>query len=227
MNSAWLIPPLNTRLRWQKIKMKKINALSVLIFLLMVAQPALLKAQDSSKIFFTTSIGLLKPVSSFSNAYQNSLALNSGVEYRVGKYYFAQFVLDFNAVKYSQQVKDERSAYLFQNTSSSVLLAGFNFGRNFSLIHSGKLFLSTYAGAGYANIGEPRLIADNMNGIINQEVKRMSGIFKRAGARIALKTQSKLLQTIYFDASLWSANIVVQNSRPKAFSFLVGTRFGF
>ncbi len=185
------------------------------------------KAQDTSKIFFTTSVGLLNPVSSFSNAYQNSLALNSGIEYRFSKHYFAQFVLDFNAVKYSQQVKDGSSAYLFQKTSSSVFLAGFNLGRNFPLTASGKLFASPYAGIGYANIGEPRLMVDNANSVINQQVTRMQGIFGRAGARLAYNTKSKILQTLYVDASYWAANINVQQSRPKAFSFLIGTRFGF
>lgn len=193
----------------------------------MIVVPASIKAQDTSKIFFTTAVGILNPVSSFSNAYKNSLALNSGVEYRFSKRYFVQFVLDFNAVKYSQQVKDGSSTFLFQNTSSSVFLAGFNVGRNFPLIASGKLFTSPYVGAGYANIGEPRLIVNNSTGIINQEVTRMQGIFGRGGARIAYNTKSKVLQTLYFDASYWTANIIVQQSKPKAFSFLVGTRLGF
>lgn len=195
------------------------------MFIICMAVPG--KAQDTSKVFFTTSVGLLNPVSSFSNAYQNSLALNSGIEYRFSKDYFAQLVLDFNAVKYSQQVKDASSAYLFQKTSSSVFLAGINVGRNFPLIPSGKLFVSPYAGIGYANIGEPRLMVDNANNIINQQVTRMQGIFGRAGSRLAYNTKSKILQTIYVDGSYWSANINVQQSRPKAFSFLIGTRFGF
>lgn len=201
------------------------TVLSLSLFLGCIIQSA--KAQDTSKIFFTTSVGLLKPVSTFSQAYKNSLALNSGVEYKFSKRYFAQFVLDFNAVKYSQQVRDGSSAFLFQNTSSSVFLAGFNIGRNFPLSSSGRLFTSPYVGLGYANIGEPRLMVDNALGIISQEVSRMSGIFGRAGARLAYNTNSKILQTLYLDASYWSANIRVQESRPKAFSFLIGTRIGF
>ncbi len=223
---VWLIPQLNTRQPWQKINMKKLNAISIIIFLCIIL-PASIKAQDTSKIFFTTAIGLLHPVSSFSNAYKNSLALNSGVEYKFSRHYFVQFVLDFNAVKYSQKIKDNNSSYLFQNTSSSVFLAGFNVGRNFPLTASGKLFASPYVGAGYANIGEPRLVVNNSSGIINQQVTRMQGIFGRAGARLAYNTKSKILQTLYVDASYWSANIVVQQSRPKAFSFLIGTRLGF
>ncbi|MBC7935171.1 MAG: hypothetical protein H7Y86_07415 [Rhizobacter sp.] len=207
--------------------MKKLNVCRLLLPFCFICFYTSVKAQDTTKIFFTTSVGLLNPVSSFSNAYQNSLALNSGIEYRFSKHYFAQFVLDFNAVKYSQQVKDGSSVYLFQNTSSSVFLAGINVGRNIPLIPSGKLFCSPYVGAGYVNIGEPRLSVDVRNGIINQEVTRMKGIFARGGTRLAYNTESKILQTIYVDVSYWSANINVQDSRPKAFSFLIGTRFGF
>jgi len=184
-------------------------------------------AQDSSKLYFTTSAGLFSPVSSFSKAYRNSLALNSGIEYRFSKHYFAQFVLDFNTVKYDQQIKDANSSYLFQHTNSSVFLAGLNAGRNIPISRSGDLFLSPYIGFGYANIGEPRLIVDNNIGIIEQEVTRMQGIFARQGLRIAYRTKSKVLQTLYVDASFFSANVHVQDSRPRAISLLAGTRFGF
>jgi hypothetical protein len=207
--------------------MKKLIGCRLLLPLLLLSFTALVKAQDTSKIFFTTSAGLLNPVSSFSNAYKNSLALNSGIEYKFSKYYFAQFVLDFNAVKYNQQVKDVSSAFLFRETNSAVFLAGFNVGRNFPLTPSGKLFASVYAGIGYANVGEPRLVVDNVHGIIKQQVTRMQGVFERAGARLAYNTKSKVLQTLYIDMYYWSAGIRVQNSRPKAFSFLIGTRFGF
>ncbi len=171
------------------------------------------------KIFFTTFVGLLNPVSSFAIAYQNSLALNSNIEFRFSIHYVAQFVLDFYAVKYSQRVKDASSAYLFQKTSSSVFFAGFNVGRNFPLIPSCKFFASPYVGIGYANVGELRLVVDNTNCIINQHVARMQGMFERAGAWLAYNTKSKVLQTIYIDASYLSENINVQDSRPKAFSF--------
>lgn len=207
--------------------MKKLNFCRLTLTFCFICSCSLVQAQDTSKIFFTTAVGLLKPVSSFSNAYQNSLALNSGIEYKFSKHYFAQFVLDFNAVKYNQQIKDVRSDYLFQNTSSSVFLAGINLGRNFPLISSGKLFVSPYIGAGYANIGEPRLSVDLTGGVIKQEVTRMQGIFYRGGARLGYNTNSKILQTLYTDVSYWSANINVQESKPKAFSFLIGTRFGF
>lgn len=184
-------------------------------------------AQDSSRIFFTSSVGLLAPVSNFSNAYQRSLALNSGIEYQLKKNYFVQFILDFNAVKYNQQVKDINSNYLFQNTNSSVLLAGLNLGKNIYFNHTKKIFASPYFGIGYANIGEPRLTVDNDKGIISQNVTRMQGLYARGGLRLLYQTKSKILQTIFIDPSYWSANITVQESTAQAFSFLVGTRIGF
>lgn len=222
----WLIQLLNTR--HQSINnMKRSTTFITVLYLLLNCAPSSVKAQDSSKIFFTTAVGLLHPVANFSNSYKNSLALNSGIEYKISRQYFAQFVLDFNAVNYSQQVKDASSVFLFQQTSSSVFLAGFNLGRNIPLISSRKIFVSPYVGIGYANIGEPRLVVDNANGIINQQVTRMQGVFGRGGARFGYNTKSKILQTIYIDASYWTANITVQKSKPQAFSFLIGTRVGF
>lgn len=184
-------------------------------------------AQDSSRIFFTSSVGLLVPTSNFSNAYQQSLALNSGIEYKLKKEYFVQFILDFNAVKYSQQIKDKNSSFLFQDTNSSVLLAGFNFGKNISLIQSKKIFTSLYLGIGYVNIGEPRLTVDSNRGIISQNVTRMQGLYARGGFRVLYQTKSKILQTIFIDPSYWTSNVDVQQSTAQAFSFLVGTRIGF
>lgn len=200
------------------------HLLLVLAFLL--GSTSFIKAQDTSHYFFTTAVGLFTPVSDFSKAYENSLAFNSGFEYQFSKHYFAQFVLDFNAVKYNQQVKDINSAYLFQHTNSSIFLAGLNLGRNISVSKSGKLFASPYVGFGYANVGEPRLSLKNSS-VIEQVVTRMTGIYTKQGVRLGYSTSSKILQTLYIDVAYLSAYIHVQNSSPKAFSFLVGTRFGF
>ncbi len=184
-------------------------------------------AQDSSKIYFTTAAGVFVPKSLFANAYQNSLALNSGIECRGTKNYFVQFVLDFNAVKYNQQVKDANSNYLFQHTNSAVFLAGINLGRNIAIVTSNKVFISPYVGIGYTNIGEPRLMVNTATGIVLQEVTRMQGVYLKEGLRLGYNTKSKVLQTLYIDAAFWSANIEVQNSKPRALSLLVGTRVGF
>ncbi|WP_462254463.1 hypothetical protein [Ferruginibacter sp.] len=184
-------------------------------------------AQDSTHFYFTTSAGLLVPVNNFSNAYQTSLALNSGVEYKINHSLFAQFVLDFNAVKYSQRYQDDNSTYLFQKTNSSIFLAGFNFGKNFSFSKISRLFSSVYTGAGYVNIGEPRLNVNLNNNIVEQSVKRMPGVFVKSGLRLGYKTSSSFLQTIYIDGSYWTTNITVQQSKAQAVSLYIGTRIGF
>jgi hypothetical protein len=206
-------------------KNKSIQLATITLIVFCCASSVL--AQDSSRIFFTSSVGLLVPTSNFSNAYQRSLALNSGIEYKFKKDYFVQFNLDFNAVKYNQQVKDKNSNFLFQNTNSSLLLAGFNLGKNISLSPSKKLFASPYLGIGYANIGEPRLTVDSNQGIISQNVTRMQGLYAKGGFRVLYQTKSKILQTIFIDPSYWTSNVDVQQSIAQAFSLLVGTRIGF
>ena len=196
-----------------------------LLFTFLLNNSAL--AQDSSTLFFTTSAGVLIPVADFLKAYKNSIAINSGIEYKLAKKYSVQFVLDYNAVSYNQQFKDIHSNYLFQKTSSSVFLAGFNLLRNIPIVAHGRLFASPYIGVGFANIGEPRLSVNNNDNIIKQSVVRMLGIYGKGGLRIAYNTGSKLLQTLYIDASYWAANIHVQQSKAQAVSMLVGTRIGF
>lgn len=184
------------------------------------------KAQSGKAIYFTTSAGIFSPVSTFSDSYKNSLALNSGIEYQFSKHYYAQFVLDFNAVKYNQQIRDANSPYLFKETNSSVFLSGLNLGRNIFINKNKKLFFSPYVSFGYANIGEPRLALESMN-VFKQVVVRNSGIYTKQGIRLGFQTSSKILQTLYVDAAYFSSNIRVQNAKPKAFSFLAGTRVGF
>jgi hypothetical protein len=184
-------------------------------------------AQDSSRFYFTTSAGLLAPVQNFARSYKTSLALNSGVEYRINHSLFAQFVLEFNAVKYNQQYIDAGSAYLFQKTNSSIFLAGINCGKNFSSSNLKRFFSSVYAGAGYINIGEPRLSIDINNHVVEQTVKRMQGMFAKAGSRLGYKTTSSFLQTVYIDGSYWTTNITIQQSKAAAISLYIGTRIGF
>lgn len=198
--------------------------ITAIVFFLMYAYSA---AQDSSRFYFTTSIGLLVPANNFANAYSTSLALNSGIEYKINRSLFTQFVLDFNAVKYNQQYKDNNSGYLFQKTNSSIFLAGINFGKNFSQGIKAKFFTSIYAGTGYVNIGEPRLTVKSNAGIIEQQVKRMAGIFIKGGSRLGYKTNSAFLQTIYIDLSYWTTNLIIQESKARAFSLYIGTRIGF
>ena len=108
-----------------------------------------------------------------------------------------------------------------------MFLAGFNLLRNIPIVAHERLFASPYIGVGFANIGEPRLSVNNNDNIIKQRVVRMLGIYGKGGLRIAYNTGSKLLQTLYIDASYWAANIHVQQSKAQAVSMLVGTRIGF
>jgi hypothetical protein len=202
---------------------KKTGLTLLCVFCCVVFSPA----QDSSKFYFTTAAGALYPVADFSRSYKTSLALNSGIEYKINKSLFTQLVLDFNAVKYSQQVKDSYSDYLFQQTNSSIFLVGLNVGKNFSTHPGSKLFSSIYAGGGYINIGEPRLSVNINTHTVLQLVKRMPGIFAKSGLRIGYKTSSAFLQTIYIDGSYWISNLSIQQSTAQALSIYIGTRFGF
>lgn len=149
----------------------------------------------TQKEYFITSAGLSDPVSFFAGAY-NSLVLNFGTKYIFSKHYVSQFVLDFNPANYNQQVKDRSSAYLFKIPCSSDFLGGINLGSTFRLIPSGKLFARPYVDLGSDNIGEPRVVVNNSNGVISQQVSRMRGILERLAS--GLPTQKIQKNCRYF-----------------------------
>lgn len=185
------------------------------------------EAQKSGKLFFTTSVGIISPQGKFGDAVQSTLAFNSGVEMALHKKWFTQFVFDFNALKYSQQIRDNNSPFLFQHTNSSLLLLGMNAGRNLKLGSAGsKWFVSFYGGGGYLNVGEPRVTVDLASAIAKQDMARESNVFARMGSRLAFTTRSDFFQTIYLDASYWASPSIVQGGRVNGFSFYIGTRFG-
>ena len=184
-----------------------------------------LNAQDKGKLYFTTSFGLISTQGEFGKAVKSTLAFNSGVEMAMKKNWYSQLVFDFNALKYDQQIRDANSPYLFQNTNSSLLLLGINSGRN-KYFKNKSWFASLYGGGGYLNIGEPRITVDNNTSIARQEVSRKSSVFARGGTRLAYKTKSNFFQTIYFDASYWTAAAKIQGGIINGFSFYIGTRFG-
>jgi hypothetical protein len=200
--------------------MKIIVSVPVLAILLLAANAA--SAQDSSKVFVTTGVGIIKSPGPVGRVFHPSIAFNSGIELVLKNNWYVQGTLDFNTLKYNQQKKEDGSPYLFQNTSSSLVMVAANGGKNF---HFGahKWFASAYTGAGYLNIGEPRLINISEN-TIRQEVSRKGGIFGKAGTRIAYKTRIKFLQTIYFDGSYWASPLEAQGSRLNGFSFFLGAR---
>jgi len=72
-----------------------------------------------------------------------------------------------------------------------------------------------------------RLTLKDATDIIEQEVTRMNEVYARHGLRAGYDTQSKILQTLIIDASYLSVDVTIQNSKPRAFAFLTGTRFGF
>jgi hypothetical protein len=183
--------------------------------------------KGSPSLSFLTSAGALVPLSGFGKAYQPSLALGTGIEYAFGQHYFVQLTADINAVRYNQQIKDDAAGYLFQNTKSAVLLGGLQIGRNIWIGQQQKIFVSPYIGGGYLSIGEPRLSLDPVTHIIRQSVSRKGGVFGRGGIRLAYKTTSKVLQTLYVDMAYWRSPIHIQNAQPQALALSLGTRFGF
>jgi hypothetical protein len=179
-------------------------------------------AQDSSRLFFSTGVGLIKSPGKLSKVFHPSVAFNSGLEITNKKNWFAQGTLDFNTLKYNQRIKDDGSPYLFKNTSSSLLMLAINGGKNF-YFGRGKWLASVYAGGGYLNIGEPRLVKLEEN-VFKQEVLRMPGVFGKAGTRLGYKTKVKMLQTIYFDASWFTSPVQVQGYKLNGLSLFLGTR---
>jgi hypothetical protein len=196
------------------------SIISLAVILLIICTTT--NAQDSSKIFFTTGVGLIKSPGSLHHVFHPSIAFNSGIEIVNKKNWFAQGTLDFNTLKYNQRIKEDGSPYLFQNTNSSLFMAAVNGGKNFHFGHN-KWFASLYTGGGYLNIGEPRLV-DRSENTIKQEVSRGGSVFGKAGTRVGYKTKIKLLQTIYVDGSYWRSPLKVQGSSLSGVSLLVGAR---
>lgn len=200
--------------------MKKIIVPVFISALLLIGH--VLMAQVTSKVFFTTGAGIIKSPGSLSSVLHPSIAFNSGIELVNKKDWFIQGTLDFNTLKYNQRIKEDGSPYLFQNTSSSLVMVALNGGKNFHFGHN-KWFASVYTGGGYLNIGEPRLI-DHLENTIRQEISRSGCVFGKAGTRIGYKTKIKFLQTIYFDGAYWASPLKVQGSQLKGLSLFVGAR---
>ena len=202
------------------IKKLKLLKLCIVFAALIIGKTTI--AQDSSRIFFTTGAGIIKSPGSLSKVFHPSIAFNSGIEIVNKKNWFAQGTLDFNTLKYNQQIKEAGSPYLFQNTSSSLFMAALVGGKNFHFGHN-KWFASLYSGGGYLNIGEPRLVNHTEN-TIRQEISRKGNVFAKAGTRFGYKTKIKFLQTIYFDGSYWKSSLAVQGSKLSGVSLFLGAR---
>lgn len=199
--------------------MRSINKAGCLLAI--VLSVAVASTAQNNKFLFTTGIGLIKSPGKLSKVLHPSVAFNSGLEYTGKTNWFAQLTLDFNSLKYDQQKLDANSPYLFQRTSSSLIQGAISGGYNF---YAGrKWLLSPYAGGGYLNIGEPRLVMKD-DVVFTQEVNRKGGVFGKAGARIGYKTKIKFLQTIYLDASWWQSPVKIQGAGLQGVSLFIGTR---
>lgn len=91
--------------------MKKITRLCFALIVLSIGNNS--QAQDSTRAFITTGAGLIKSPGSLSHVLHPSIAFNSGIELVNKKNWFIQGTLDFNTLKYNQQIKEDGSPYLF------------------------------------------------------------------------------------------------------------------
>ena len=179
-------------------------------------------AQDSTKFYIFSGIGVINGLGTFGKSVKPSLAFNSGIELKLRKNIFLQFSVDFNALTYNQQHIDDNSPFLFQNTNSTLLVLGLNVGYQFAKPTT-RLSGFAYIGSGYLNIGEPRVTLNNANTVV-QSVSNKSNIFARGGFRVGYKTNSAFFQTIYVDTSYWASPAIAQGGYIKGFSVLLGTR---
>lgn len=185
------------------------------------------KAQDSVRINVTSSLGLIKPIKGFSNSFETSFSVNSGLIYKLKNNGYLSGVLSVNMLKYNQTVLDNHSSYFFSNTSSPFVQIGLYAGRNFDIGVKRLFAISPYVGIGGLSLSEPRLTLDEENRTVSQTVVRNISFFYAGGARTYFNTRTKLLQTIFIDTNYWKSPLNVQNTNPEAISIMFGTKIGF
>ena len=180
-------------------------------------------AQDDNNFHLTTGIGINNIQGKLKNTFRSTVAFNSGFERSFGKHLFGQIEVSFNTLKYDQQVKDENSPYLFQNTSSSFFMIGTNWGYDF---HIGKspFFTSLYGGTGFLSLGKPRVTIDEVNNVAIQKIIRGNGIFGKAGGRIGLNTGSNIFHTLYIDGSWMTSSVKSEGSTFRNVAVFIGMR---
>jgi hypothetical protein len=182
-----------------------------------------INAQEDKSLHLTTGIGINSIQGSLSNTFRSSIAFNSGFEKLFAKHWYGQAEVAFNSLKYDQQVKDDNSPYLFQNTSSSFFQVGVNWGYNFYFGKS-PLFASLYGGSGFLSLGKPRITVDDQNQVVTQSIIRGNGAFGKAGGRIAVNTKSSLLHTIYLDGSWLTSTVKTEGSTFRNVAVFLGIR---
>jgi hypothetical protein len=202
--------------------MKPIKIQHILFLFTLLFTISKVDAQDTTKFYIVSGVGVLNGQGIFGKSVQPSIGFNSGVGFKLKQNLSGLATIDFNSLKYSQQNIDDNSPFLFQNTSSSLLMIGAHVGNDFHIRHS-KWSVFTYLGGGYLNIGEPRVQFENANTIV-QNVVRQSNVFGRGGLRLGYKTSSAFFQTLYLDASYWASPANVQGGPIKGVSLYFGTR---
>lgn len=194
-----------------------------ILFLIMSGSLFAQKSKEQSGIQLNTGAGINKIQGPLGKTFRSTVAFNSGFEKSIRNNWYGQLEVNFNSLKYDQQKKDSNSDYLFQNTNSSLFMAGLNIGKDFHWGNTGW-FNSIYTGTGYINIGEPRISLDLINNIITQSVVRRAGILGKGGTRIGYTTKSKLLQTIYIDGSYWISTLKTNDKAVRSISVFLGIR---
>jgi hypothetical protein len=180
-------------------------------------------AQEDNALHLTTGIGFNSIQGNLNKTFRSSVAFNSGFEKSFSNNWYGQVELNFNSLKYDQQVKDQNSPYLFQNTSSSFFQAGVNWGYNFHFRKT-PVFTSVYTGTGFHSIGKPRISLDEQTNIATQSIVRGNGIFGKAGVRSGVNTKSRILHTIYLDGSWLTSTVKTEGSRFKNIAVFIGMR---
>ena len=180
-------------------------------------------AQQDSRLHLTTGIGINNIQGKLNNTFSSTVAFNSGFERSFGKYIYGQIEVSFNTLKYDQQVKDDNSPYLFQNTTSSFFMIGTNWGYDFHFAKS-PLFTSLYGGTGFLSLGKPRINIDEVNNVAIQKIIRGNGIFGKAGGRIGLNTGSNTFHTLYIDGSWMTSSVKSEGSTFRNVAVFIGMR---
>ncbi len=180
-------------------------------------------AQHDNKIHLTTGIGINNIQGELKNTFRSTVAFNSGFERSFGKHLYGQIEVSFNTLRYDQQVKDDNSPYLFQNTTSSFFMIGTNWGYDLHLGES-PLFTSLYGGTGFLSLGKPRVTIDEVNNIAIQKIIRRNGIFGKAGGRIGVNTGSSTFHTLYLDGSWMTSSVQSEGSTFRNVAVFIGMR---
>jgi hypothetical protein len=203
--------------------MKKGLKYKSVLFMAALASFQVINAQEDKVIHLTTGIGVNSIQGRLNKTFKSSVAFNSGFEKSFTKNWYGQVELNFNSLKYDQQAKDPSSPYLFQNTSSSFFQVSVNWGYNFHYDKS-PFFTSLYTGTGFLSLGKPRINLDEQTNIATQSIIRGNGIFGKAGGRLGINTKSKILQTLYIDASWITSTVKTEGSRFKNIGLFIGMR---